>query len=106
MIAEYSEDRDYLLRFSKWKELVGQPYPLLECTKRFGLDPYNAALLMCPVDPQRSSGYAKLIDYTIDVFERFKNQRLGRDGSVAAGFAASILKKIWGLDIKEHSNGH
>lgn len=107
MRTEYSEDRDYLLRSPHFEGITGKPYPLLEAVALKGLDAYNAGLLMCPVDPNRSSGYAKLIDCSIAVFEQYK-VRVGVDRkeiTTCAVFAAKALKRIWGINWETTHNG-
>jgi hypothetical protein len=99
MKTEYSEDRDYLLRNPRFHNMVGRPYSLLQATTHQGLDAYNAGLLMCPVDPNRSSGYSKLIDCSIAVFEQYRARVLNEKKSqtMCSIHAAKALNRIWGL---------
>ncbi len=95
-----NEQRDHLLEFPSNFDLLQDEVALLDYVERGVLEPYEAALLMCPVQPSKCTGYRKLINKSHYVFQEYLDhiEDVGAH-SDPAFFTSCVdqIRTIWGL---------
>jgi len=99
--ADSSTMRDFLLQTNHNAEMVQDERVLIDCVERGVLEPYEAALLMCPCRPSKCpGGYQKLIQRTETAIQEYLDfcEMTGRLHNMEAYIECTEkLREIWGL---------
>jgi len=98
--VDHGSNREYVLRSDDYSDMLRNPSLLLDCVEREVITSYEAALLMCPCNPNRSTGYDKLITLTVEEFNHYTSQAEEMNGGERMTLfydCTKRIEKIWGL---------